>query len=85
MPKKEQTHSKEKVIRDPFLRAIERIALAEDCDPFAILGPHWIERDSRPLLAIRAFRPGGLIAPDKIARDALCRVFHGASAKSLLT
>jgi 1,4-alpha-glucan branching enzyme len=58
MPKKEQTTGKEKVIRDPFLRAIERIAFAENSDPFAILGPHWIERDGRQSLAIRAFRPG---------------------------
>jgi 1,4-alpha-glucan branching enzyme len=58
MPKKEQATGKEKLIRDPFLRAIERIALAENSDPFAILGPHWIERDGRQSLAIRAFRPG---------------------------
>jgi 1,4-alpha-glucan branching enzyme len=31
---------------------------AEDSDPFRLLGPHWVGRNNRPALAIRAFRPG---------------------------
>jgi 1,4-alpha-glucan branching enzyme len=46
------------VARDPWKEALERLVRAEDSDPFQILGPHWIERDGRRVLAIRAFRPG---------------------------
>jgi 1,4-alpha-glucan branching enzyme len=31
---------------------------AELSDPFRVLGPHWVERDGKKMLAIRAFRPG---------------------------
>jgi 1,4-alpha-glucan branching enzyme len=45
-------------VRDPWKDAIERIVRAEDPDPFQILGPHWIERNGKRLLAIRVYRPG---------------------------
>ncbi|HEX2775973.1 MAG TPA: hypothetical protein VHN10_04975, partial [Candidatus Acidoferrales bacterium] len=37
---------------------IERIVRGEDSDASLILGPHWIERDGKRVLVIRAFRPG---------------------------
>jgi 1,4-alpha-glucan branching enzyme len=43
-----------------FLEEIEEIASGKYSDPFHILGPHWIEREGHPLLAIRAFRPGAI-------------------------
>jgi 1,4-alpha-glucan branching enzyme len=48
----------QEVIHDPWTEAIERIVRAEDSDPFQILGPHWIDRAGRRVLAIRVFRPG---------------------------
>jgi 1,4-alpha-glucan branching enzyme len=36
---------------------IERIVRAESSDPFHFLGPHWIERDGKRVLAIRAYHP----------------------------
>jgi len=36
---------------------IERLVRAEHWNPFAILGPHRIERDGTPALAVRAFSP----------------------------
>jgi len=46
--------------RDPFQDALEAIVGAESSDPFDILGPHWVERDGKPALAIRGFRPGAM-------------------------
>jgi len=40
------------------LSEVEEIVSGKHSDPFHILGPHWMERDGHPLLAIRAFRPG---------------------------
>jgi 1,4-alpha-glucan branching enzyme len=37
--------------------AILSIVHAENSDPFALLGPHWIEEDGRRFLAIRTIRP----------------------------
>ncbi len=38
---------------------IDQIACARIIPiPFRVLGPHWIERDGKPRLAIRGFRPG---------------------------
>ena len=45
-------------VADPWTEAVGRIVRAEDSDPFQILGPHWIDRDGKRVLAIRAFRPG---------------------------
>jgi 1,4-alpha-glucan branching enzyme len=36
---------------------IELLVRGEHSDPFAVLGPHWIEQDGKHLLAIRVFRP----------------------------
>jgi 1,4-alpha-glucan branching enzyme len=47
-----------KLQRNPWQVAVEGIVRAEDPDPFHTLGPHWIDRDGKRLLAIRAFRPG---------------------------
>ena len=37
---------------------IERIVRGEDSDASLILGPHWVERDGKRVLVVRAFRPG---------------------------
>jgi 1,4-alpha-glucan branching enzyme len=37
---------------------IELIVRGEHSDPFAVLGPHWIEQDGKKSLVIRVFRPG---------------------------
>ncbi len=50
--------SPEKRVVDPFLEEVEKLILAKYSDPFKILGPHWIDRDGKPFLAIRVFRPG---------------------------
>src|SRR5271156_2356712 len=39
---------------------LEALLRAEESDPFRLLGPHWVERDGKPALAIRAFRPDAL-------------------------
>ncbi len=36
---------------------IERIVRAESSDPFHFLGPHWLDRDGKRVLAIRAYHP----------------------------
>jgi 1,4-alpha-glucan branching enzyme len=36
---------------------IDLLVRGEHSDPFAVLGPHWIEQDGKNLLAIRVFRP----------------------------
>jgi 1,4-alpha-glucan branching enzyme len=56
--KEKKTAVKIREPRDPWREALERIVRAEDSDPFPILGPHWIDRDGKRVLAIRAFRPG---------------------------
>jgi 1,4-alpha-glucan branching enzyme len=40
-----------------FDRDIELLVRGEHSDPFAVLGPHWIEQDGKHLLAIRVLRP----------------------------
>src|SRR5271155_5502868 len=37
---------------------IERIVRGEDSDASLILGPHWVQRDGKRVLVVRAFRPG---------------------------
>jgi len=44
----------------PVQDDMESIAHAAHSDPFCFLGPHWIEREGKRFLAIRAFRPGAL-------------------------
>jgi 1,4-alpha-glucan branching enzyme len=56
--KKEKVARKDKLPRDPWKEALERIVRAEDSDPFQILGPHPIDRDGKRELVIRVFRPG---------------------------
>ena len=36
---------------------IELLVRGEHSDPFAVLGPHWVDEDGKHLLAIRVFRP----------------------------
>jgi 1,4-alpha-glucan branching enzyme len=43
--------------QETFLDGIELVARGEHSDPFAVLGPHWTERDGKKSLAIRVFRP----------------------------
>ena len=43
--------------QETFLNGIELVARGEHSDPFAVLGPHWSERDGKKPLAIRVFRP----------------------------
>ena len=49
-------------IPDGFREEIDSIAAASHSEPFQVLGPHWIQRDSMPVLAIRAFHPGATSA-----------------------
>jgi len=53
MRKAEQVSTEAKGISE-----VEEIVSGKHSDPFHFLGPHWIERDGHPLLAIRAFRSG---------------------------
>jgi len=46
--------------RDPFQEGVETLTRGEHADPFQLLGPHWTEREGRPVLAIRAFHPGAV-------------------------
>ncbi|HVB58641.1 MAG TPA: 1,4-alpha-glucan branching protein GlgB [Candidatus Acidoferrales bacterium] len=46
-----------RTMRDRFQDEIEQIVRAEHSDPSHVLGPHWIERDGKPMLVIRAFHP----------------------------
>ena len=39
---------------------IESIVRAESSDPFHFLGPHWLERDGKRVLTIRAYHPGAI-------------------------
>src|SRR5580693_2551772 len=41
-----------------FRDEIERIVRGEDSDASLILGPHWVQRDGKRVLVVRAFRPG---------------------------
>jgi 1,4-alpha-glucan branching enzyme len=40
-----------------FLNELEVIARGEHSDPFAVLGPHWTEREGKKLLVIRVVHP----------------------------
>ena len=40
------------------VEAIEALVQGRHRDPFAVLGPHVVRQDGRPVLVIRAFRPG---------------------------
>jgi|HubBroStandDraft_5_1064220.scaffolds.fasta_scaffold11417_3 1,4-alpha-glucan branching enzyme len=52
-----QATSAKSAILTTFEKDIELLARGEHSDPFAVLGPHWIEQDGKHLLAIRVFRP----------------------------
>ncbi len=41
---------------------IERVVRGESDDASRILGPHWVERDGKRVLVVRAFRPGAMEA-----------------------
>jgi 1,4-alpha-glucan branching enzyme len=43
---------------ESFESEVGRLVRGEHSDPFRILGPHWIERDGKKLLAVRVLRPG---------------------------
>ncbi len=45
-------------VHNDFEEQIQALARAEWGDPFHVLGPHWIERDGKQWLAVRAFRRG---------------------------
>ncbi len=45
-------------IKDGFQEEIDSIAGATHSEPFQVLGPHWVERNGKPALAIRAYHPG---------------------------
>lgn len=42
---------------DPFEVELNLLARGRHADSYQILGPHWVEREGRPALAIRAFLP----------------------------
>ena len=44
-------------IVDPFEVELNLLARGRHADPYQLLGPHWVEREGRPALAIRAFLP----------------------------
>ena len=44
-------------IVDPFEVELNLLARGRHVDPYQILGPHWVEREGRPALGIRAFLP----------------------------
>jgi 1,4-alpha-glucan branching enzyme len=43
--------------KEVLQKDVELIAQGEHSDPFAVLGPHWTERDGKKSLAVRVFRP----------------------------
>ena len=62
MAKKEQQAEPGNLSRASVQEQIERVVRGEHADPSAVLGPHWVERDGKQALAIRAFRPNALEA-----------------------
>ncbi|MGH9567921.1 MAG: GlgB N-terminal domain-containing protein, partial [Candidatus Angelobacter sp.] len=44
-------------IVDPFEIELNLLAKGRLPNPYQVLGPHWVEREGRPALAIRAFLP----------------------------
>jgi 1,4-alpha-glucan branching enzyme len=44
--------------RDGFLEELDTIVAATHSEPFQVLGPHWVERNGKPVLAIRVLYPG---------------------------
>jgi len=44
-------------IVDPFEVELNLLVKGRLPDPYQVLGPHWVEREGRPALAIRAFLP----------------------------
>jgi 1,4-alpha-glucan branching enzyme len=75
MNRVEQTAGETRKFQSQIDDEVAAIARAEHGDPFQFLGPHWIERDSMVVLAIRSHRPGAIRAevvwgPNKIAYPA---------------
>jgi 1,4-alpha-glucan branching enzyme len=58
MKKAENTSGEITSVRDRLRDDLDDIVRAQNSDPFHVLGPHWVERDGKPSLAIRFFRPG---------------------------
>src|SRR6202046_4620640 len=57
MEQKDKQPEGAKTARASFQDEIERIVRGEDSDASQVLGPHWVERDGKRVLMIRAFRP----------------------------
>ena len=45
-------------VRAQGLDGLDDVVHARHSDPFRVLGPHWVERDAKSSLTVRAFRPG---------------------------
>src|SRR5271154_5065195 len=57
MTKPDKTSSGKAPVAGGFPDDLEELIRAEESDPFRTLGPHWVERDGKQSLAIRALRP----------------------------
>ena len=57
MTEPEKPSSGTKPVAGNFPDELEELVRAEESDPFRVLGPHWVERDGKQALAIRAFHP----------------------------
>src|SRR5277367_4113942 len=57
MNKPDKPSSATKPAASSFPDELEELLRAEESDPFRTLGPHWVERDGKKALAIRAIRP----------------------------
>src|SRR5579871_4956786 len=60
--KVEKTTGGGSAIPEAFLGEVEQLLRGELSDPFHLLGPHWIERNGKSFLSIRAFRAGATAA-----------------------
>jgi 1,4-alpha-glucan branching enzyme len=58
MKKADNIVSEDRPVRSAFERELDSLVEATHSDPFAILGPHWTEREGRRSLGVRGFRPG---------------------------
>jgi 1,4-alpha-glucan branching enzyme len=48
--------------QNPLARDLDLVVRGQHSDPFGVLGPHWLDRESKQVLVIRFFRPGALDA-----------------------
>ncbi|MGB0036749.1 MAG: 1,4-alpha-glucan branching protein GlgB [Candidatus Acidiferrales bacterium] len=60
MAKTEEHAGKPNPVRENIQNELRSLVRGELSNPFHILGPHWIERDGQPCLAIRAFHPAAV-------------------------